>query len=116
MEDVLSVSTRPYSADYPVLGMDEISKQLVKETRKPLPMKPGEAECYDFEYEREGVRNMFLACEPLRGTRSVRRHRAPHKTRLGPIYPRTGRCVLSTRQKSGSGHGQPQYACPLRAL
>ena len=72
MEDVLSVYTRPYTADYPVVGMDEISKQLVKEIRKPLPMKPGEAECYDFEYEREGVRNMFLACEPLTGKRYVK--------------------------------------------
>jgi transposase len=72
MEDVLSVYIRPYNAEYPVVGMDEISKQLVKETRKPLPMNPGETECYDFEYEREGVRNMFLVCEPLTGKRYVK--------------------------------------------
>lgn len=72
MEDVLSVYTRPYDEDYPVVGMDEINKQLVKETRKPLSMKPGETECYDFEYQREGVRNLFLACEPLTGKRYVK--------------------------------------------
>jgi len=72
MEDVLSVYIRPYDEKYPVVGMDEICKQLVKETRTPLPMKPGETECYDFEYEREGVRNMFLACEPLTGRRYVK--------------------------------------------
>ena len=72
MEDVLSVHTRPYHEDYPVINMDEISKQLVKETRKPLPMKPGEPAGYDCEYERAGVRNMFLACEPLKGKRYVK--------------------------------------------
>lgn len=72
MEDVLSVYTRPYNEDYPVINMDEINKQLVKETRKPLSIKPGETECYDFEYQREGVRNLFLACEPLTGKRYVK--------------------------------------------
>lgn len=72
MEDVLSVYVRPYDEDYPVVGMDEISKQLVKETRKPLSIKPGETECYDFEYQRAGVRNLFLACEPLTGKRYVK--------------------------------------------
>jgi hypothetical protein len=72
MEDVLSVYIRPYDEEYPVIGMDEINKQLVKETRKPLPMKSGETECYDFEYQREGVRNLFLACEPLTGKRYVK--------------------------------------------
>jgi hypothetical protein len=52
--------------------MEERSKQLLKETRKPLPMKPGETACSDFEYEREGVRNLFLACEPLPGKREVK--------------------------------------------
>src|SRR5260370_27828937 len=72
MEEVLSVYKRPYNEDYPVICMDEICKQLVKETRKPLPMEPGEVKRYDFEYERGGVRNMFLACEPLKGKRYVK--------------------------------------------
>jgi hypothetical protein len=72
MEDVLSVYIRAYSPEYPLVCMDEINKQLIKETRKSLPMKPGETECYDFHYERAGVRNMFLACEPLIGKRYVK--------------------------------------------
>jgi hypothetical protein len=72
MEDILSVYKRPYDEEYPVINMDEISKQLIKETRKLLPMKPGEVESYDFEYERAGTRNIFLACEPLKGKRYVK--------------------------------------------
>ena len=72
MEDVLSVYRRPYDEEYPVINMDEICKQLIKETRKLLPMKLGEIERYDFEYEREGMRNLFLACEPLKGKRYVK--------------------------------------------
>lgn len=72
MEDILSVYKRPYDEEYPMINMDEICKQLIKETRKLLPMKPGETECYDFEYERAGTRNIFLACEPLKGKRYVK--------------------------------------------
>ena len=72
MEDVLCAHMRPYDEEYPVINMDEICKQLIKETRKPIPMKPGEPERYDFEYERKGVRNLFLACEPLKGRRYVK--------------------------------------------
>lgn len=72
MEDILSVYKRPYDEEYPMINMDEICKQLIKETRKLLPMKPGEIECYDFEYERAGTRNIFLACEPLKGRRYVK--------------------------------------------
>lgn len=49
--------------------MDEVSKQLIGETRSPLPLEPGHPERYDFEYERHGVGNSFLACEPLAGKR-----------------------------------------------
>ena len=50
----------------------ETSKQLVSETRMPLPMQPGEPERYDYEYERQRVCNVFLACELLAGKRFVR--------------------------------------------
>lgn len=72
MEDVLGVYTRPYDARHPQVCMDETSKQLVSETRTPLPMQPGEPERYDYEYERQGVCNVFLACEPLAGKRFVK--------------------------------------------
>jgi len=72
MEDVLEVYQRPYDARYPVVCMDESSKQCVKETRPVLPMKPGQSERYDAEYERNGVAHLFMFCEPLAGRRTLR--------------------------------------------
>ena len=69
MEDVLRVYTRPYDPRFPQLCMDEISKQLLKDKHSGLPARPGVIEKYDYEYEREGVRNVFLVCEPLAGKR-----------------------------------------------
>jgi hypothetical protein len=71
METVLEVYQRPYDPEYPVLCMDETSKQLVAETRLPLPPRPGEPERYDYEYERHGTANIFLFTEPLGGWRHV---------------------------------------------
>lgn len=71
MEDVLSVYTRPYDARYPVVCFDETSKQLVKETQVPLPAEPGQPKRYDYEYERNGVWNLFMFSEPLAGWRHV---------------------------------------------
>jgi hypothetical protein len=69
MEDVLSVYTRAYDSRFPQVCMDEVSKQLIGETRSSVPTEPGHPERYDFEYERHGVCNIFLACEPLAGKR-----------------------------------------------
>lgn len=69
MEDVLAVYTRPYDAARPQVCMDEINTQLLAEIRDPLPMGPGQPKREDYEYEREGVCNIFLACEPLTGLR-----------------------------------------------
>ena len=71
MEEVLSVYTRPYDARRPQVCMDETSKQLVSETRVPLPMQPGQPKCCDNEYERHGTANLFMACEPLAGKRDL---------------------------------------------
>lgn len=71
METVLDVYQRPYDPDYPVVCMDETSKQLVAETRQPLPPLPGEPARYDYEYERHGTANIFLFTEPLGGWRHV---------------------------------------------
>ncbi len=51
--------------------MDEVSKQLLRDTRTPLPMEPGSPQRQDYEYERGGVVNLFLFCEPLKGRRWV---------------------------------------------
>lgn len=72
MEQVLAVYQRSYDARYPVVCMDESSKQCVKETRQVLPMRPGQPERYDAEYERNGVAHLFMFCEPLTGQRHVR--------------------------------------------
>jgi transposase len=69
MEDVLSVYILPYDERFPQVCIDEISKQLVSEKRISLPIAPGKTECYDYEYERQGVRNIFIANEPLTGQR-----------------------------------------------
>jgi hypothetical protein len=71
MEQVLDIYRRPYDELHPVVCMDESPKQLIKETRIPVPMKPGQEARVDFEYERCGVANIFLASEPLKGMRYV---------------------------------------------
>ncbi|NJL41925.1 MAG: IS630 family transposase [Leptolyngbyaceae cyanobacterium SM1_4_3] len=71
MEDVLAVYHRAYDANYPVICMDEQPVQLVKETRLPLPAKPGQPKSVDYEYERNGVANIFLFTEPLAGWRKA---------------------------------------------
>lgn len=71
MEDVLEVYQRPYDAKYPQVCMDESSKQQVAEVRTPIPAEPGQVERYDTEYERNGVSNLFVFFEPLRGWRHL---------------------------------------------
>jgi hypothetical protein len=71
MEDVLEVYKRPYDPTHPQVCMDEISKQLVSETRQPQPAQPGRPQRYDYEYRREGVCNLFIFSEPLRGQRHL---------------------------------------------
>jgi len=71
MEDVLEVYKQPYDPLYPQVCLDECSKQLVSETRPPLPLEPGQPVRYDYEYERAGVANLFLFSEPLTGWRQV---------------------------------------------
>ena len=71
MEQVLDVYKRPYNEDFPVICMDESPKQMIRETRIAIEMKPGHEAKEDFEYERCGVANIFLASEPLKGKRYV---------------------------------------------
>jgi hypothetical protein len=71
MEDVLELYAEPYDPQRPKVNFDETSKQLIAETRTPLPAKPGEVERYDYEYQRNGTRNLFLFCEPQAGWRHI---------------------------------------------
>ena len=72
MEDTLEVYKRPYDESYPLVCMDESSKQHIKDTREPIPAKPGTVARYDTEYERNGVSNVFMFFEPLQGKRYVK--------------------------------------------
>ena len=71
MEETLDIYTRPYDPRYPQVCLDETSKQLVSETRVPIAAEPGQVGRYDYEYERQGVRSLFMCFEPLRGWRHV---------------------------------------------
>jgi transposase len=72
MEEVLELYTRPYDPNWPQVCMDEVSKQLVGESRAPIPPAPGQPERCDYEYIRNGVANLFLFFEPLAGWRDVK--------------------------------------------
>jgi hypothetical protein len=71
MEDVLDLYAAPYDPQRPMVTFDETSKQLIGETRQPLPTQPGQPARYDYEYKRNGTRNIFLFCEPQAGWRHV---------------------------------------------
>ena len=71
MEQVLEVYKRPYDPRHPVVCMDESPRQLIRETRLPLAAGPGAPARHDFEYERCGVCNVFMAVEPLASKRTV---------------------------------------------
>jgi hypothetical protein len=71
MEDLLDLYAEAYDPACPTVCFDETSKQLVAETRLPLPMAPGNPERVDYEYERNGTANLFLVTEPLTGWRHV---------------------------------------------
>lgn len=71
MEDVLDVYTRPKDPLHPSVCFDESNKQLVAEKIEPLPAEPGQPERYDYQYERNGVANLFMFFEPLAAWRHV---------------------------------------------
>jgi len=71
MEDVLDVYERPHDQTAPVVCMDEMPVQLLKETRLPIPAEPGRPRRVDYEYERNGTANIFMFAEPLAGWRQT---------------------------------------------
>ena len=72
MEDVLDVYQRARDPENPLVCLDETSKQLIIETRKPIPGEPGKPDREDYEYERNGVANLFMMFAPLEGWRHVK--------------------------------------------
>jgi hypothetical protein len=71
MEEVLEVYHRPHDPACPLVCLDETSKQLIKETRVPVPARPGRPARTDYEYERNGTTNIFMLFAPLDGWRHV---------------------------------------------
>ena len=71
MEEVLDLYAEPYDPQRPVVCFDESSTQLLSDTRPPMPVEPGRPRWEDYEYRREGTRNVFLFIEPLAGWRHV---------------------------------------------
>jgi len=71
MYDLLDLYARPFQSREPVVCLDEKSKQLLRDTREPLPIKPGALAKYDYEYARGGTCNLFVAVEPKGGHRTV---------------------------------------------
>lgn len=71
MEDVLDLYAEPYNPKRPKVNFDESNKQLIQEKRQRWPSAPGHPERYDYEYQRNGTRNLFMLCEPQAGWRHV---------------------------------------------
>lgn len=71
MEDILDTYKLPHDPRKPLVCMDESSRQQVKEVRSPIPMKAGQPQRYDTEYQRNGTSNLFLFFAPLEGWRHV---------------------------------------------
>jgi len=72
MEDVLDVYQMPRNPDVPLVCLDEASKQLLQDSRQPVPMKPGQPARHDYEYARQGTANLFMFFAPLEGWRHVK--------------------------------------------
>jgi hypothetical protein len=71
MEEVIELYTRPYDPNYPLVCFDESCKQLISEIQQPLTAQPGQPERFDYQYQREGVCNLFMFFEPLKSWRHV---------------------------------------------
>jgi hypothetical protein len=71
MEDVLAIYKRPRDLDFPLVCLDETSKQLLADTRALISMKPGQPERRDYEYQRNGTANLFMMFAPLEGFRHI---------------------------------------------
>lgn len=72
MEDTLEVYHRPHDPRRPLVCFDEGTKQHTRETRVPLPARPGDIAKYDYEYERNGTSNLFISFAPLEAWRQVK--------------------------------------------
>jgi len=103
MYKLLDLYARKYNVQYPVVCVDEKSKQLIEDVRKPIAMKPGSPEKYDGEYKRNGTQNIFVAVEPLACKRYIKVTDQRKKTdfakyvkELISLYPNAKKILLVT--------------------
>ncbi|MEA2037301.1 MAG: IS630 family transposase [Nanoarchaeota archaeon] len=69
MYNILDLYMQPYDSRKPVIGVDEKPKQLIEDSRPPIPMQAGKPQKYDYEYKRNGTANIFVCVEPKHGKR-----------------------------------------------
>jgi DDE superfamily endonuclease len=106
---VLEVYQRPHDPACPVVCVDETSKQLIAETRVPIPAKPGRPARHDYEYQRNGTANLFMMFAPLEGWRHVKctdRHTAVD---YAQVLKELSDIHFSERHEDRAGSGQPQH-------
>jgi len=96
MYRILNLYAKPYDKRYPVVCFDEKSKQLLADSREPIPMKPGTAEKYDYEYIRNRTCNIFTAVEPKAGKHHIQV--TDHRKRKD--FAQFMRWLILTRYKS----------------
>jgi hypothetical protein len=102
MEDVLEVYARPYDPAHPVVCLDEAARQLLQETRPPMPAQPGQPPRHDSEYKRNGTCSLFMLFEPLaakrwlqvREQRTARDYAQVVKWMLEEVHPGAHKVVL----------------------
>ena len=118
MEDVLAVYMLPHDPERPLVCLDETSKQLVAETRTPIPMKPGSPARHDYEYERHGVANLFMMFAPLEGWRYVKVTIATWRstTRTSEGYFRHPLCRCQDHHFAPGQPEHPRQVFSLRSL
>ena len=117
MEDVLEVYHRRFEDNEVLVCLDETSKQLVQETRQPLPVRPGVAMAHDYEYRRNGVSNLFMLYAPLEALRQAqeaagRGNAAAHQDRLGGGGAEAGGRGLPREGPHRAGDGQLEHPSP----
>lgn len=72
MEDVLALYAEAPDPARPVVSFDETPRQLISETRVPIPCKPGKPSKVDYEYERKGTANVFMFVDANRPWRHAK--------------------------------------------
>jgi hypothetical protein len=106
--DGLEIYQRPHDSDRPVVWLDETAKQLIKETRMPVPATPGRPARHDYEYERNGTANLFMLFAPPDGWRQVEvTDRTPRST--------THRCERNFRTETAPARARSCWSRTISA-